>query len=1247
LFTFEDTTGELIIQTQQNGATFELVPHSKLLEDFPLFFSSDYHHWLDLEAGVLEFRPITAPWTAHDNNWRLRFSSSSSGMQQVAEERTTQLVDIHSRTFKSIARQLAPLESSRYLHITSAALGLSTELPRMELSFFVNRTMQLESHNLRGQVIDENQSTGTMFGLQNQLVLCAKDPITASLPQSRTVLIPHGVVSFSTRDNHARVAIDPGEGRHVVFYQYKVDSDLQYLSGNTNLTSRLFKIYLHALTSHCLLDPLTGQTGTEEALRELSESATSSFEQIDQEQAHLLQHIGALTPKREYYPAYLRSTQTTTWADLSPLSQHYAFCTAANSILHRASALELFRSADFDLKSHLTEFNHTLLERATRRTCMYYTAGTFASLTAAVGDSSTNDPHYEGRACLPSGWTDEGHLASWASGLVHRRWGQPTYVSVGLVTLAESWNHVNGPANSLKLAYNSEWFALDLPSSWISLYNLCRKSAVGSSQFKLSSSLATAIYGGWLPERLVPVLVAFATNPTFRHLDPPSHSSYQLSDGYKPTEQRIGRYISAAIRDTSDTPSSNIAGDNNKSAFRWAKWRKTYNHTQISRLKTQLTQNWVDCWPNTPSAHGSAYSGWIRIEDCLEQVQFYFQSCSRNVDLRTHLEAVETALASHTTSDGLGYEWYPPVSPKAQQDSLLTTRNLDVLSIERLMERRNVPDSGDILPQPDLSVRSESGAPPDTARLSKLLAEFHTSTTYTMHRRYGADLEASRADLAKVNAVILPNQLPSYEELDKNRIRQRDRLGLTRGTLKSALGPSTDVESVASTAGIWPHLTPRAILGQLALCSRAATPTAWHSTLLGYAQTFMEFQRSQRLIVLARENKHEEFYKELDIASAESGTGIDRADWLLVQVSTTHEALRGQVSKSRICQIDGNFSVRTVQSKVAREMISPSSAASTVLQLNMGEGKSSVIVPIIAATLADSSKLVRVVVLKPLWRQMFQLLVSRLSGLVNRRIYYLPFSRQIQVGSAQAKQIQDLYTECMREGGILLVQPEHILSFKMMGIDQLTKASTPQHTTAVQNLRGMQDWLSKNARDIFDESDEILHVRYQLVYTVGKQQPLEENPDRWIIIQHIFPLVAKHIERLKQNYPEKLKHEDRSGGQFPFIRIMPESDEVIAQLVHSVAKDALGGQLPNLNLSLLPSGLGDTALRLLTEKAFPQMNFELLANLDRSMRKGLLLLRGLLACGILAFTLKDKNYRVNYGLHLSRTLVAVPYHAKV
>src|ERR1700733_8287151 len=100
-------------------------------------------------------------------------------------------------------------------------------------------------------------------------------------------------------------------------------------------------------------------------------------------------------------------------------------------------------------------------------------------------------------------------------------------------------------------------------------------------------------------------------------------------------------------------------------------------------------------------------------------------------------------------------------------------------------------------------------------------------------------------------------------------------------------------------------------------------------------------------------------------------------------------------------KVENNFRVRPIQVQVAHEMIAPSSRQNTALQLNMGEGKSSVIVPMVSTALANGKTLVRVVVLKSLSSQMFRLLVDRLSGLPNRRIFYLPFSRSIKLDAQQ------------------------------------------------------------------------------------------------------------------------------------------------------------------------------------------------------------------------------------------------------
>lgn len=47
-----------------------------------------------------------------------------------------------------------------------------------------------------------------------------------------------------------------------------------------------------------------------------------------------------------------------------------------------------------------------------------------------------------------------------------------------------------------------------------------------------------------------------------------------------------------------------------------------------------------------------------------------------------------------------------------------------------------------------------------------------------------------------------------------------------------------------------------------------------------------------------------------------------------------------------------------------------------------------------------------------------------------------------------------------------------------------------------------------------------------------------------------------------------------------------------------------------------------------------------------SIRRSLLLLKGLIAGGVLVFCLQQKRWRVDYGLGLSRTMLAVPYRAK-
>ncbi|KIJ18003.1 hypothetical protein PAXINDRAFT_9092 [Paxillus involutus ATCC 200175] len=107
---------------------------------------------------------------------------------------------------------------------------------------------------------------------------------------------------------------------------------------------------------------------------------------------------------------------------------------------------------------------------------------------------------------------------------------------------------------------------------------------------------------------------------------------------------------------------------------------------------------------------------------------------------------------------------------------------------------------------------------------------------------------------------------------------------------------------------------------------------------------------------------NDELFGELVNRGCDGWQAEQHPDWLLIQ-------------------LEANLLVRRIQAEIAFEMVSPQSGQNTTMQLNMGEGKSSVIIPISVAALADRtdrSQLVRVVVPKALTVQMFQLLVDRL-----------------------------------------------------------------------------------------------------------------------------------------------------------------------------------------------------------------------------------------------------------------------------
>ncbi|KAK1509356.1 uncharacterized protein CCOS01_15450 [Colletotrichum costaricense] len=126
-----------------------------------------------------------------------------------------------------------------------------------------------------------------------------------------------------------------------------------------------------------------------------------------------------------------------------------------------------------------------------------------------------------------------------------------------------------------------------------------------------------------------------------------------------------------------------------------------------------------------------------------------------------------------------------------------------------------------------------------------------------------------------------------------------------------------------------------------------------------------------------------------------------------------------------LLEIEANLMIRPDQVDVALATISPASGCNSVLQMNMGQGKTSCIIPMVAAALADTKTLVRVVVPKALLLQTAQLLEARLGGLLNRQVRHIPFSRRTPTQENLIRAYHKVHRTIMKQAGVMMTVDGH------------------------------------------------------------------------------------------------------------------------------------------------------------------------------------------------------------------------------
>jgi hypothetical protein len=522
--------------------------------------------------------------------------------------------------------------------------------------------------------------------------------------------------------------------------------------------------------------------------------------------------------------------------------------------------------------------------------------------------------------------------------------------------------------------------------------------------------LSTLAYSINANPDLIQVLLAFATVPELRQINMPQYTTFLKELEYSPSKTRLTKHFESYARDFEDCPESRMLGAN----------RRQY-HTAVDARVKICVEHLMNQWPKSeisiPDYDDLAI--YVDVEKAMAGARGLFLDWYCNSEFQDYtrrIQAVVDRCSEYPSPDRLSI-----VVPKLSYQAIkgyVTFGDLLLNTAPTQIGQGFAQNVQDLVRYTQESISSQFSAPSlvqNQEKLGQLLRDLAQRASGTYEKTYINDLgrshDAFKQDIIQPSIATEVFQTLLERNLNESRL-QVDKMYKT--ILSHLLRPVNSAHNMSRLALMLPRLSPSIVLSYLAQSLRAMLSDDWKVVVVQFGVAITSLQRAERLVACA--GSRAELLSELSNPGHLEWSPLEYPDWLLLEV-------------------ENNILIRSEQAQIAKQMISPMSGRNSIMQLNMGLGKSSVIVPIVAATLADGKRLARVVVLKSLATQMFQLLLKRLGGLINRRIFFLPISRSLALNARVARDIRKIYEDCMRRGGVLLVQPEHLLSFELLGLD--------------------------------------------------------------------------------------------------------------------------------------------------------------------------------------------------------------------
>lgn len=1213
---------DLVIQAKRKSEIIEFIPRGVFSNeasfDLPSSLINDYVHWLNMRTKNLEIRRKNNMWkNASYGTWIINMET------RQALRRDSYLVDPRSMVFGLIAQVFRNFAEPHMLIVCQPKGSLYVELKNMDLYFGVNRDGLLECSQL-GSLVDPNQDAGTLYGLQSMIVL--KD---IKNPAQRSVLTTIGGLKYTRHGMHVSIKKE-NDGKYA---RYMIDSVLGRLHCPPEPLLVYTKAQLHAFTSFVVPDPLTGRTGTEEALRCLNSGSCQPWNPLLPSGVLILQTIANLTPGRQYYPKDMRRQQKTMWdANLTTTIQHDAYEGVVQSIIEKSCRLRLFRESALGSKDNNGEVRTIphLRDRAHWRRSLYERPGLLSAPFRPPPD----------RKYVSRGRPEGSARTSNAREILTMISEQPTEVHSirNMESVLKKWKVIGGYNHDFVPYGISEYLEADVAEEWGGLVNLCRKCKLEDA-YDLMFRLGLVAFNEGVDMTGLRTIVAFFLLEDLKTLEYPKLASISgFSLDKEIAYQMLVDTLKSLCFEFEEPSASHKASSPEKARIKNSRKRHEKSCQEVCELGAELLmKQWPTRKPVVEEPDPFLFDDSVA-ETLLTPL---FEVAYDARVFTNHISEVQDILDVNFTNKPIDCR-----EPSREKSETFRSVNGGIVVVPRLgpellcnkaktidsfcPEKSRVPkvEETNLLVKSKLIQRQKGltigGKTDSTAEISELEAinKRFIDSDCSVRSTYGHDLNQSIVALKEVNEAVAPKPV-TVIDFDVEFAKALSSLCEYHYRIINALSSGDSRYHWLFKAGLWPCTAASSLLELLRSNSGMEMEHGMKCLLIDYGKAIVKLQHLFRMRDALLKGDDGRFKQERSSLGHINWDPSVYPDWLLLEIDT-------------------NMQIREDQVTVALEMISPASGGNSVLQMNMGQGKTSLIMPMVACVLADRNMLARLLVPKALLSQTAQILQSRLGGLLGREVTHVPFSRRTPTTPQHIHVYRSLHEEMMQTSGIMLAIPEHVLSFKLCGLQRLSDLRSAEASQMV----AVQHWMDRVCRDILDECDFTLATKTQLIYPSGAQLPIDGHPHRWKVSEIVLGLVSHHLRELAREFPKSIDIIERKISEFPVAYFL--RNDVEKALKRRLVDDVCAGRTSILPIRDCTTQERQAIRAFISLESLKKPILEIVGRLfpdTPHFRKNVYLLRGLIVHGILLTCLK-KRWNVQYGLHPHRDPVAVPFHAK-